>query len=238
MLRALSTDSPVSRLFPRERPLLCLVTDTDRASRERIACVEAAFRGGLDWVQIRDREAPAGTLFLFATALQSIAQAAGGQIAINRRLDVARALGADAVHLGYDALGPDRIAPLWLLMGEAPSPLVGVSAHSVSEAERALNAEADYAHLAPIFTPLSKTSARPALGLEPLRDARARGLSVIAQGGVEPRNAAEVIEAGALGIAVTGAILNAADPAAETRALREAVDQARRTPRPTLSQTT
>jgi thiamine-phosphate pyrophosphorylase len=84
--------------------------------------------------------------------------------------------------------------------------------------------DADYVHLAPIFAPLSKPLERIPLGLAGLRAARATGVPVIAQGGIEPANARAVLAAGAAGVAVTGAISGAADPARAVRALRSALD--------------
>ena len=79
-------------------------------------------------------------------------------------------------------------------------------------------------HLAPIHRPLSKASSRPPLGIAALSDAAGRGLPVLAQGGLDAGNARAALDAGAAGIAVTGAILQAQDPAAAVRSLREALD--------------
>jgi thiamine monophosphate synthase len=81
-----------------------------------------------------------------------------------------------------------------------------------------------YVHLAPIFSPLSKKSTRAPLGLDGLRAACGRGIPVLAQGGVDRTNAGAILEAGAAGIAVTGAILLQADPGAAARALRRRLD--------------
>lgn len=78
-------------------------------------------------------------------------------------------------------------------------------------------------HLAPVFDPLSKRSTRPALGAAAVRAASRSEVRVIAQGGVTQANAGELVRSGAAGIAVTGAILQATDPAAATRALRAAL---------------
>jgi len=101
--------------------------------------------------------------------------------------------------------------------------MLGVSAHSPDEVESAARAGADYVHLAPVFAPLSKRSARPALGAAAVRAASRGGIRVIAQGGITPANAGELVRSGAAGVAVTGAILQAPDPAAATRALRAAL---------------
>ncbi|MGH0031766.1 MAG: thiamine phosphate synthase [Myxococcota bacterium] len=103
-----------------------------------------------------------------------------------------------------------------------PDAWVGVSAHGPGEIDP--EGGASYAHLAPIHAPLSKEATRAPLGTDALRRAARRGLPVIAQGGLQASNARAAIEAGAAGIAVTGAILHADDPARAARALREALD--------------
>ena len=131
------------------------------------------------------------------------------------------AIGAEGVHLGFDALDP---ATARKLLG--PDALLGVSCHTPEEVHEA--AGASYAHLAPIFPPLSKTSSRPALGLGALR-AAAGARPVLAQGGVELGNAGDCLKAGAAGIAVTGAVLMTDDPGAAAARLRAALDAASRT---------
>jgi len=135
---------------------------------------------------------------------------------VNRRLDVALAIGADGVQLGFDAV--DAPAARRLL---GPEALVGVSCHSAAEARAARGAS--YALLAPVFAPLSKPASRPPLGLAELGRA-AGGLPVLAQGGIDAAGAVAAVAAGAAGVAVTGAILLAPDPARAAAALRRALD--------------
>jgi thiamine-phosphate pyrophosphorylase len=131
---------------------------------------------------------------------------------------VALAIGADGVHLGFDAM--DAAAARRLL---GPEALVGVSCHSADEARAARGAS--YAVLAPIRAPLSKPSARPPLGLDALR-AAAGGPPLLAQGGIDARTAAAAVAARAAGVAVTGAILLAADPGRAAAEIRSALDSA------------
>ena len=198
---------------------------TDRASTrgDLAQAVAAAVSGGVDWVQVRERDLEAAELLALAAgvaeAARAAAQSAGREVRVlvNRRMDVALALGADGVHLGFDAVGP---AAARRLLG--PEALIGVSCHTPSQV-RSLS-DASYAQLAPIFPPLSKPAERPPLGLAALGLA-AGPLPVLAQGGIEAGNAAQVVPAGAAGAAVTGAILGAADPGAAAAALREALDR-------------
>ena len=210
-----------------KQPLLALVMDRGIARDPLPELVEQVVQAGVDWIQIRERALEARELLEFA---QSIAAAArrgarrsGRDLAliVNRRIDLALALGADGAHLGFDALA---VADARSLLGE--SAWLGVSAHHPDEVAAAALAGASYAHLAPIFLPLSKRAARPALGLEPLRLACKCGIPVIAQGGVDASQCASLIEAGASGVAVTGAILMAEDPVVATADLRRSLDDA------------
>ena len=179
--------------------------------------LSAAVATGVDWVQIRDRVLD-GAAWL-AWAREVAAAAAGAEILVNRRVDVALAMGTHGVHLGFDALAPDEAARLL-----PPGARVGVSAHSVEAVRTARDAGADYAHLAPVWDPISKPPERPALGLETLAEACETGLAVLAQGGITPDRCREAVRAGAAGVAVTGHVLLAEDPVAATRALRDALD--------------
>ncbi len=176
-------------------------------------------------MQVRERDLEGRALLARVESLAAAARrAAAGRrvrVVVNRRIDVALAAEADGVHLGFDALDPARARALL-----GPDRLVGVSAHSAAEVVAAAGAGASYAHLAPVFAPLSKPASRPPLGLGALAVARRAGIPVLAQGGVEPANARAVIAAGAAGVAVTGAVLAAPDPRAAARALRDALDGA------------
>ena len=186
------------------------------------ARVAAAVRGGVDWIQIRERTLEGGALLALVEAVAAAARdAARGRplrVLVNRRLDVALAAGVDGIHLGHDAMPPGvarRLLP--------PPAFVGLSTHAASEALAAR--EVDYVQLAPIFAPLSKPAERPALGLAALATAAAGPLPVLAQGGIDAHGAAAARAAGAAGVAVTGAIWLASDPFAAAARLREALDR-------------
>jgi thiamine-phosphate pyrophosphorylase len=180
--------------------------------------VAAACAAGVDWVQVRERALDGAALLALVEALR--AAAPGARLLVNRRADVALAAGADGVHLGFDALDPGSARRL--LGHEA---LIGVSCHAPDEVARARADGADYVQLAPIFDPLSKPRERPGLGIEALRVAARAGIPVLAQGGIDRDTAALARAAGAAGIAVTGAILLAPDPAAAAAELRRVLDR-------------
>lgn len=208
-----------------------------------LATIAAAVAAGVDWVQLRERGLAGRPLLAWACAARDAARAGlaqrragdgpGGalRVLVNRRVDIALAAAADGVHLGFDALDVVRARAL-LALDESEAPpgragqLLGVSAHAVGELPGAARDGADYAHLAPIFAPLSKPAERPALGLGALAQSRGAGIPVLAQGGIDADNAGAAIRAGAAGVAVTGAVLHSSDPGAAAHALRRALDTA------------
>jgi len=199
----------------------------DRAVARQPLCpaVAEALAGGVDWVQIREREIEATALLELAEAVREAAArgapARPWSLIVNRRMDVALALGAQGVHLGFDALGPREARAL---LGK--NALVGVSAHSPDEVGAAARAGASYAHLAPIFAPLSKPSSRPPLGPAAIAEAASHGIPILAQGGIRAEHCPELRAAGAAGVAVTGSILAAEEPGRAARELRRALDGA------------
>ena len=240
----------MSKLDPTEErqsdPILCLVVDRSAVRGDLANCVAAAVGAGVDWVQVRERNLEGAALLAHAEEIDRAARQAAAQrggrveIFVNRRIDIALALGADGVQLGFDAVDPPTARRLlWTdaqLAANGNTEVnrkaeanvkIGISAHHPDEI-RAAPPEVDYAQLAPIFQPLSKPHAGPYLGVRAVAEAARYGIPVIAQGGITPANATAIAAAGAAGIAVTGAILSAPDPAAATRALRAALAAAPR----------
>lgn len=207
--------------------ILCLVLDRGTTRHPLVQTVDAAVRAGVDWVQIRERELESRALLDMAQqvtkAARTAALASGRDVSIlvNGRVDIALAVGADGVHLGFDAMSEGDAAALL-----GPGAAIGRSLHSAEEVPSAIRAGATYAHLAPIWAPKSKPATRPALGTTELERASASGLPLLAQGGVTVERCALALAAGAVGIAVTGAIGMAGDPGAATAGLRRALDDA------------
>jgi len=199
------------------------VTDRAASRRPLADAVAAAVSAGVDWVQIREKDLEGGALLALADSLAAAARRANPavRVLVNRRIDVALAAALDGVHLGFDA-APPVLARRLLGAGA----LLGLATHAPGEASPAEQAELSYLQLAPIFPPLSKPLVRAPLGLAVLARASRAKLPVFAQGGIEAANAAACIEAGAAGVAVTGAILAADDPGAAAAKLRRALDEA------------
>lgn len=192
---------------------LLLITDPE-APRGLVASVRAAL-GGADErcaVQLRAKALAPEALLPIARELRALTHAAGVKLLINGSLEVARAVGADGVHLPEAGLTP--VAARSALPKGA---ILGVSCHDPAGLLRAADAGADYATLSPVFDSPNKG---PALGIERFTDwTRHARLPVLALGGVQARHKAELRAAGASGLAVISAVFGAPDPAAAVREL-------------------
>ena len=209
--------------LPISLPWLCLVTDRTIGEPgtlvERIALAVA---GGVDMVQLREKDLPGGEMLKLAIEIQK-AVAGKALLIVNERVDVALAAGADGVQLGEDAL---PIAPVRRLTG--PQVLIGRSVHSTEAAEKAVAEGADFLVAGTMYATLSHPGVKP-VGPSLIRDIAERRcnsfrqLPVIGIGGITVDNLDEVIRAGASGVAVITSILASVDPKAEARKLKNAM---------------
>ena len=202
-----------------ESPQLHLVTDPRLGSRDLLGVVEAAAQAGVDWVQVRDHAASARDLFDLSRRIVSICRPLGVRVAVNDRVDVALAVGADAVQLG------SRSLPISVAKRIAGPLQIGASVHSPSKAARAEADGADWITFGHLFP----TGSHPN---EPCRDiaelkivADAATIPVIAIGGIGVDQVGAVLEAGAGGIAVISAILDAPDPGRAAGGLRSTLEK-------------
>ncbi|MCC7496493.1 MAG: thiamine phosphate synthase [Bryobacterales bacterium] len=198
-------------------PSLYLVTDRGQmGGRDLVNVVEAAARGGVTVVQLREKDASTREFIELARRLKPMLADLGVPLIINDRVDVALATGADGVHLGRNDMD---YATARRLLG--PEALIGIS---VETGNQQAPASADYLGVSPIFDTPTKRDTAPAWGLEGLRRLRAQVTQpLVAIGGIHLENARLVMEAGADGIAVVSAICTAEDPEEAARELRRVI---------------
>ena len=147
--------------------------------------------------------------------MRQLTQSYGAHLLINDRVDVALAVDADGVHLTTTSL-PASIARRLL----GPGRLIGVSTHTLAEAQAAADEGADFVVFGPVFFTPSKAPYGEPVGLDALRAVRAAvNLPILAIGGVKKANLDQVLAAGADGIAVISAIISADDPTAASQDL-------------------
>ena len=209
------------------RPTLMLVTDRKRVEGRPHDGEEAlddvvrdAVLGGVDIVQLREKDLDTTRLIAMGLHVRD-AIAERALLFVNADIAAAHTLAADGVHLPAEgaSVGEAR-GKLW------DNVLVSVAVHSLEEAVRAEAAGADLLVLGTVFATASKPGITP-LGIAGVRAVcDAVRTPVIAIGGITAENAADVVGAGAVGVAVIGAICDAADARAAARALRSAIDAA------------
>jgi thiamine-phosphate pyrophosphorylase len=193
-------------------PPLLVITDRKQAALPLVDVVAAALAAGCRWISLREKDLPAGEQLALAEKLLPLARRFGAHFTVHGSMAAATTL--DGVHLpeGGDAraarahVGPDK--------------LIGLSVHTPEQAAAADPAALDYLIAGPVYESASKPGYGPALGAKGLAEfVRATSLPVIAIGGIDAANIAEVIEAGAAGVAVMGGVMRASDPARTVREL-------------------
>lgn len=202
---------------------LYLVTDRRLAgNRPLTEVVSKAVAGGVTVVQLREKDCSSREYLELALELKKILPP-GVPFIINDRLDVALAAGADGIHLGQSDL-PAGVARKHL----GPGAIIGLSVENIEQLEEARIQPVDYLAISPIFSTPTKTDTGPAWGLQGLARARKMtDLPLVAIGGINEHNAAEVIRGGADGLAVVSAICAAPDPEQAARRLRALIEEAR-----------
>lgn len=212
----------IEHTFPDLSSRLALQVLTDRdwsLGRSMLEVAEAAIDGGATTIQLRDKDADIRTLIEEGKALRKLTQQRNVLLIVNDRVDVALAIEADGVHVGQNDM-PGELARK--LIG--PDRILGISAGSMDEAVAAAAAGADYLGVGPIFATHGKTDAGVPVGLELLTELKRRYTTpLIAIGGITVENAGAVIRAGASGIAVITAVVNAVDVTEATRVLAQAI---------------
>jgi thiamine-phosphate pyrophosphorylase len=180
--------------------------------------IEEAALGGVDIVQMREKEKSDKELLERAKFLRKCTRDAGVLFIINDRPDIARLVEADGVHLGQDDL---PVAAARRIVG--PDQLIGVSTHNLEQVRQAILDGADYLGVGPTF-PSTTKSFDTLAGLEFVREAMAEtSLPAFALGGITLENVREVVAVGGKRIAVSAAIATADDPRSMATALRTAL---------------
>ncbi|MFP9192066.1 thiamine phosphate synthase [Natronosalvus vescus] len=205
---------------PSEWRTYLVTQESISTGRSTLEIVEAALEGGIDVVQLREKEMSAHDRYELGRTLRDRTRAAGVPLIVNDRVDLALAIDADGVHVGQsdlpvpvarELLGSDRI--------------VGCSASTVAEARRTEADGADYLGVGAVYGTSSKDVDPDEDGIGPQRIATitdAVSIPVVGIGGITAENARAVREAGAAGVAVISEITTADDPKTATERLRRA----------------
>jgi thiamine-phosphate pyrophosphorylase len=185
--------------------------------------IRAAILGGADCIQLREKGYSGRELLEAGHLLRRLTREHGVNLIINDRIDVARAVDADGVHLGQGDL-PIEVAREIL----GSDKIVGLSTHNVAEAVAAERAGANYIGLGPMKPTTTKLDTDPVVGPAGVKEVRAHvSLPIVAIGGIKRDDVAEIIRNGANSVAIISAIIDAEDVEGAAREIRNIVDSER-----------
>lgn len=185
-------------------PKVYPITDTEISGLSHCEQVKRLIAGGATLIQLREKRASSRAFCLDAEAALQIARSAGVKLLVNDRVDIAFALRADGVHLGQEDIPVD--AARRILGDDA---VIGFSTHNIEQVHEAISLPIDYLAFGPIFPTTSKINPDPVAGLDQLSLIRevARGVPLVAIGGINGINAPEALKAGANSVALISSLL-------------------------------
>jgi thiamine-phosphate pyrophosphorylase len=191
------------------------------------AFVASCIEGGVDVVQLREKHLEARPLLARAAIVAEVCRRHGVPFVLNDRPDLARAAGADGVHVGQDDVPPQVAREI-----VGPDAIVGLSTHGPVDLAGAAHEDVDYISAGPV-EPTPTKPGRPGTGLGYVTLASARSsVPVFVTGGVTPERIPGLAEAGIRHFVVVRYLTEAADPRTAARALRHAIDRASSTAPP------
>jgi thiamine-phosphate pyrophosphorylase len=207
--------------------LYAIVDPENTGGHDLVDLARAVAAGGATVVQLRDKVSDAAHMIEEARALKAALAPFNVPLIINDRVDVALAAGADGVHVGQDDMAVEEAR-----RALGPVPFVGLSIRTAEQAAAAPLALLDYVGIGGVYGTTSKTSGKPPVGLDGLRQVvqvlrgRIGNFPSCGIAGITAANAEPVIAAGADGVAVISALSHHPSPQAATRELRAVVDAA------------
>ena len=199
---------------------------TDRAlslGRSNLEVIQAAVRGGVTLVQLREKEATTKEFYQEGLKIRAYLKARDIPLIINDRIDMALALDAEGVHLGQEDMPIDAARKIL-----GPQKIIGASVFTPEEAKIAEALGADYLGLSPIFVTETKPELIQHLGIEgiPLLKEAVK-IPVVGIGSMSESNAYEAVKAGLDGVAVVSAICSREDPRAAAAAIKAEIMRAK-----------
>ena len=193
------------------------------AGRPAANVAQSLVTAGARLLQVRGKDLGGRAFALLVAEVVAVARAGGALVVVNDRPDVALVAGADGVHVGQDdmpAADARRLMPRPLL--------VGLSTHDLAQLGEAPADALDYVAIGPVYATTSKAAPDPVVGLAGVAAARAATrLPLIAIGGITRANVADVVAAGADGVALISELMAADDPGRAFRALAAALQSGR-----------
>ncbi len=202
---------------------LQLITDGYFAE-DYISGAAAALDGGCRWIQLRMKNAESYAIVAVGRKLAELCRKHDATFIIDDHVELVDSIGADGVHLGKNDMAVDEARQI---LGNEK--IIGATANTIDDLRRASRLGADYAGLGPFRFTTTKKNLSPVLGTDGYRNilnlCRRGGLSlpIVAIGGITASDIPDIMAAGVDGIAISGAILKNADPAAETKTIMQTI---------------
>ncbi|HET9319385.1 MAG TPA: thiamine phosphate synthase [Bryobacteraceae bacterium] len=194
-------------------PPLYVILDAALLPSDPMEFVKKLMGAGARLFQYRNKTAPAREVLQAVQALNVTVRQEGRSFLVNDRPDIARLAGASGVHVGQDDL--DAAAARKIVGADA---VVGISTHNLEQFRAALETDADYIAVGPIFETRTKAKPDPVVGLALIREARKlTNKPIVAIGGITLERTEDVIRAGANSVAVISDVLAAKNPAARVK---------------------
>lgn len=184
-----------------------LITDRKQTKVPLLQAIRQALQGGVRAIQLREKDLPIRELLALAQDMRSLTKEYSAKLFINDRVDVAVAVDADGVHLGHQSMPPEAVRRI-----AGDRMLIGVSTHTIEEANAAEAGGADFITFGPVFLTPSKAAFMRPVGLDNLKEAKKSvKIPLFGLGGIKSGNVRQVMCSGADGIALISAIFRTDD---------------------------
>ncbi len=207
--------------------MLQFITHTNNRFDHLAGAIEA-LKGGCKWIQLRMKESTTSEIVQVGIELRKVCQECGATLIIDDHVELIERIGADGVHLGKSDMSPTEARKI--LGAKA---IIGGTANTLDDIVRLHSEGVDYIGLGPFRYTTTKQNLSPLLGLDGMgnvvRAAHEQGVSIpiVAIGGIVREDIAQIIAAGVTGIALSGTILAADSPMAETEAVLCEIERSR-----------
>jgi len=201
------------------REKLKLYVITDRRLKPEIKSVREALEGGATSIQLRIKNASTREMIKIGKKIRELTKEYDALYFVDDRLDVALVTNADGVQLGSEDM------PISLAREIAPNLIIGASVYSLEEALQAEKERADYLGAGSVFPTPTKAGVR-VIGVEGLRKiVKSVKIPVVAIGGINHKNARDVLKTGVDGIAIISAIMGAEDVKKATEEMKKIIEE-------------
>ena len=204
--------------------LYLVISEEACLGKDMIKIAEQAVKGGVDLVQLREKNNTDETFLLKALQIKEMLDKYAVPLIINDNLNVAMQCAATGIHVGNSDIPPSRIKFVW-----PACPILGYSIEYIEQLEKLDAQLADYLGISPVFSTLTKIDTVTEWGLSGITSIRTlTSKPLVAIGNINSNNAREVIDAGADCLAVVSAICSAANPGAAAERIRNEIEKSSR----------